>query len=109
MAGQPESSRFWALFDTALQYYQKQTGIKLSRNSLAVQLRGLHSEHDIINVLQDRAKALHTIREKDRILKAIEATVSVLTPLSGHASLADCTGLVCQRTLMARSTSLTFF
>ena len=41
--------------------------------------------------------------------KAIKATVSILTPLSDAASLVDVVGLVCQKTLMACSTSPTFF
>ena len=110
MTEQPETARFRELFDTALQDYQKQTGIELSKDPdhpLALQLQRLHSEDDITNLLQDRAKAFDTIREKDRILKAIKTTVSVLTSLSGDASLADNFGLVCQRTLVACSTSLT--
>jgi hypothetical protein len=112
MAEQPESARFRALFDAALRNYHKQTGIELSKDSkhpLAVQLRNLHSEDDITKLLQGRAKALDTIREKDRMLKAIKATVSVLTPLSGAVSFADAVGLVRQGTLVASSTSLTIF
>jgi len=112
MAEQPEAARFRTLFDTALQDYQNQTGNELSKDSkhpLAVQLQSLHSEDDITNLLQDREKALDTIREKDRMLKAIKTTVSVLTPLSVAASLADDVGLVCQRILVACSTSLTTF
>ena len=100
MAEQPESARFRALFDNALQDYHKQTGIELSKDSehpLAVQLQILHSEDDITNLLHNQAKAFDTIRENDRILKAIKAIVSVLTPLSVAASLADDVGLVCQR------------
>ena len=104
-----ESGRFRALFDTALQDYQKQTGIEFSKDPLAVQLQSLHSEDDITKLLQDRAKALDTIRENDRMLKAIKTTVSVLTPLSGAVSLADAVGLVRQGTLVPCSTSLTLF
>ena len=114
MAEQPESARFRELFDAAKQAYQTQTGIELSKDSehpLAVELQSLHSENDIANLLQDRAKALDTIREKDRMLKAIETTVSVLTPLSWAASLAGTgvVGLVRQGTLVACSTSHPFF
>jgi hypothetical protein len=80
-----------------------------SKHPLAVQLQSLHSEDDITNLLQDRAKAFGTIREKDRILKAIKATVSVLTPLSGAVSLADTVGLVRQGKLVACSASLIIF
>lgn len=111
MAEQPESARFLALFDAALEDYQKQTGIELSTNPLAVQLQSVHSEDDIINLFHDRARALPVdiFREKDRMLKAIKTTVSILTPLSGGVSLANGVSLVCQRTLVACSTSLTFF
>ena len=109
MAEQPESARFRELFDIALQEYYKQTGIKLSKDSehpLAVQLQSLHSADDITNLLHDRAKALDTIREKDRILKAIKATVFILTPLSKVLSHAGAVGLVHQEALVACSTSL---
>jgi hypothetical protein len=82
---------------------------KDSKHPLAVQLQFLHSEDDITNLLQDRAKALDTVREKDRMLKAIKTTVSVLTPLSGAVSFADAVGLVRQGKLLACSTSLTIF
>jgi hypothetical protein len=110
MAEQQESARFRTLFDAALQDYQKQTGNELSKDSehpLAVQLQSCHSEDDVTNLLQERATAFDTIREKDRMLKAIKTTVSVLTPVSGAASVVDDVGLVCQRTLGACSTSLT--
>jgi hypothetical protein len=104
MAERPESARFRELFDTALQVYQKQTGIELSKDSehpLAVQLQSLHSEDDITDLLQGRLNALDKFQQNDRMLKAIKATVSVLTPLSGTVSLADAVGLVRQGTLVA--------
>ena len=100
MAEQPETARFRVLFDTALQDYQKQTGIELSKDSkhpLVVRLQSLHNEDDITNLLKDRANALDKFQENDRILKAIKATVSILTPLSKAAELADDVGLVRQK------------
>jgi hypothetical protein len=42
-------------------------------------------------------------------MKAIKAIVSILTPVSGAASLADVIGVVRQMALMADSTSLIYF
>jgi len=109
MADQSGSARFQALFESALEDYEKKTGITLSKHPLAVQLQSCHSEDDITDLLQGRAKAFDIFQEKDRMLKAIKVTVSILTPLSMAASLADAVGLVRQKAQVARSTSLTPF
>jgi hypothetical protein len=99
MADQSESARFQALFESALQNYQKQTGVTLSKHPLALQLQSCHTEDDITNLLQGQAKAFDTFREKDRILKTIKTTVSILTPLSKATSLVHAVGLVRQKAL----------
>jgi hypothetical protein len=112
MAEQPETARFRVLFDTALQDYRKQTGIELSNDSehsLVVRLQSLHNEDDIANLLKDRANALQNFQENDRILKTIKVTVSILTPLSKAASLADAVGVVRQKPPVVCSTPLTPF
>jgi hypothetical protein len=86
MAEQPELARFRELFDTALRDYDTQTSSKGSKHPLNVQLRGVRSEVDIKNLLQDRVKAFDTMREKNRMLKAIEIAVSILPPLTRVAS-----------------------
>jgi len=109
MADQSASPRFHALVVSALQAYESKTGVTLAQYPLAVQLQSCHSEDDITDLLQGRAKAFDIFQEKDRMLKAIKVTVSILTPLSMAASLADAVGLVRQKAPVACSTSLTPF
>ena len=107
MADQSGSPRFQALFESALQAYESKTGITLDQHPLAVDLQDCHSIDDITTLLQGRTQAFSDFRERDRMLKAIKATVTILTPLSDAASLA--VGLVRQKALIACSTSLTLF
>jgi hypothetical protein len=99
MADQTESTRFQKLFESALQDYQKQTGVTLSKHPLALQLQSCNTEDDITSLLQGQTKAFDTFREKDRMLKAIKAIVSILTPLSKATSLVHAVGLVRQKAL----------
>jgi hypothetical protein len=111
MAGQSGSARFHALFESALQVYERKTGITLAQHPLAADLQNCHSIDDITTLLQGRAQVFGDLRERDRMMEAIKATVSILTPLSDatSSSLADSVGLVCQKAQMACPTSLTFF
>jgi fungal STAND N-terminal Goodbye domain len=109
MAGQSGSARFQALFESALQAYERKTGITLVQHPLATDLQNCHSIDDITTLIQARAQAFGDIRERDRMMEAIKTTVSILTPLSDATSLADTVGLVCQKVLMACPTYLTFF
>jgi len=107
MAGPSRSAHFEALFESALQDYESKTGVTLAQHPLAVDFEGCHSTDDITTLLQGRAQAFSKI-QRDRMMKAIKATVSILTPLSDAPSLADAVGLVRQKVLIASSTSLTF-
>ena len=109
MADQSGPARFQALFESALQDYERKTGITLAQHPLAVDLQDCHSIDDITTLLQGRTQAFSDFRERDRMMKAIKTTVSILNPLSDAASLADVVGLVRQNALIAFSTSLTFF
>jgi hypothetical protein len=109
MAGQSGSARFEALFESALQNYQKTTGVALAQHPLAIDLQSCKSADDITTLLQDQIQAFSKFRESDRMMKAIRTTVSMLTPLSDAASLANTVGLVRQKAPIACSTSLTFF
>jgi hypothetical protein len=97
MADQSKSARFQALFESALQNYQNQTGVTLSKHPLALELQRCHSEDDITNLLQGQTKALDTFREKDKMLNAIKTIVSILTPLSKATSLVHAVGVVRQK------------
>ena len=64
---------------------------------------------DIITLLQDKVQAFSDFRQRDRIFKSIGVTVSILTPISAVASIADDAGLVCQNVLNTCLAFLTFF
>ena len=108
MSGQSESSRLSALFESALQDYEQKTKISLANHPLAEQLENCHSVEGLAAILRGQARANSAYQGSDRIMKSIKTTVSILTPLSSAASLADTFGLVCQNVLMACSTYLTF-
>ena len=111
MTEQPGSARFQALLDSALQEYEKKAGVTLpdSEDSLAIRLQRCHSIDDITTLLQDKAQAFNDLRQRDRIFKSINLTVSILTPISAGASVADDVGLVRQKVLRACLAFLTVF
>ena len=109
MADLPGSTHYRARFESALQAYEGKTGVALAQHPLALDLQNCHSIDDITTLLQGRTRDFTDFRERDRMMKAIKTTVSILTPLSNAASLADAVGLVRQKALIACSTPLTFF
>jgi hypothetical protein len=98
-----------ALFEETLQAYERETGITLDQHPLTVQLQSCHSIGDVATLLEGRTQAFGDFRERDRMIKAIKTTVSILDLLSDAASLANAIGLVGQKALMTCSTSLTIF
>ncbi len=111
MTDQPGSARFQALLESALQSYEKKAGIILAdwEDSLAIRLQRCHSIDDITSLLQDKAQAFNDFQQRDRIFKSIKATVSILTPISAVASVANDAGLVRQKVLKACLAFLTVF
>ena len=103
------SARFRVLFEPALQAYEKNTGITLAEHPLAQQLRSCHSIESITSVLLGEAQAFVEFGGRDRVIKSIKNTVSILSTLFATASLDDAMGLVRQKVLMACSTALTVF
>ena len=105
MADQPGSARFQALLESALLEYEKKAGITLAdrEDPLAIRLQRCHSIDDITTLLQDKAQAFNDLRlrQRDRIFKSIKVSVSILTPISVVASVADDVGLVRQKVLKA--------
>jgi len=99
MADKSGSAPFQALsFESALQAYQKKTGITLAQHPIAVDLQSCRSVGDVTTLLQGLALAVSDFRERDRMMKAIETTVTLLTPLSDSTSVTDA---VRQKWLMA--------
>jgi hypothetical protein len=98
MTDQQGSSRFQALLESALQVYEKKAGVTLAdlQDSLVIQLQSCHSIDHITTLLQDKVQAFDDLQQRDKIIKSIKATVSILTPISAVASIADHAGLVCQ-------------
>jgi len=107
MAHQSESPRFQALFEHALQAYEKKAGVSLAQHPLAIKLQSCDTVEAITGLLQDQAQAFAHLQESDKIMKSIKMTVSILSKISSAASLADASGLVRQKGLMAYVTSLT--
>jgi hypothetical protein len=95
MAEQSESTRFQALFDSALQAYERKTGVTLAQHPLAVQIQSCQSVEDMTSLLEGEARTLGDSRQGDRIMQPIKTIVSILTRLSDAASLADALSPVC--------------
>ena len=106
MAHQSESARFKALFESALQAYEKKTGVCLARHPLAIKLQSCHTVEAITGLLQDQAQAFRDLQGSDKIMKSLMTTVSILSKLSSTASLAF--GLVRQKGFMTCLPSLNF-
>jgi hypothetical protein len=96
MAHQSQSAHFQALFESALQAYEKRTGVSLARHPLAIKLQNCDSVESVTDLLQDQARAFGDLQESDKIMKSIKATVSILSKLSSAAFLADAFDLVRQ-------------
>jgi hypothetical protein len=97
MSDHSGSARFQTLFESALQAYERKTGITLAQYPFAVDLQNCDSIDGITTLLQDRTQAFNDFRERDRMVKAIRTTVSILAPLSQAAAFADAVGLVRQK------------
>jgi hypothetical protein len=109
MTDQPGSARFQKLLESAVKAYEKKEGVTLadSEDPLAKGLQGCRSADEIATLLQGQAQAIDIFQQRDRIFKSIKIIVSILSPISSGASVADNVGLVCRKVRMACFTSLT--
>jgi hypothetical protein len=89
----PSQSRLQALFEAALQDYEKQTGIILAKHPLAEQLQECDSVESVTAVLREQTQAFSEFR-RDKIMKPLKNAVSVLHKLSATADLGQSIGLV---------------
>ena len=108
MADQSGSPRIQQLFESTLQTYHEKTGITLAQHPLAEKLQSFHTVQDVITLLRGQAQAFND-SQRDRIINSINATLSILTPLSATASFTDAFGLVRRVMPMECFTSLTVF
>jgi fungal STAND N-terminal Goodbye domain len=89
------SGRLQVLFDTALQSYEKQTGMRLIDHPLARQLENCHSVDSIMDILQQQARALTDFRRDDgKAMNSLKRAVYVLHALSSSTTLGEGVGLV---------------
>ena len=105
MGEQSGSAHFQTVFDSALQAYEKETGVPLADHPLAAQLQDCHSVESITSLLQQQAKDFSDFRGKSRIMKLIDNTVSILFILSSNTALGGSIGLVRQNTVISCSKS----
>ena len=90
MANPSGSTPFQELsFESALQAYQKKTGITLAQHPIAVDLQSCYSAEDITTLLQRRVQPVNDFRVRDRMMKAIKTIVTFLTPPPDATSLTD--------------------
>jgi hypothetical protein len=109
MADQTASTRFQALFDSAVHAYEKNTGVTLAEHPLALQLHDCPDVQSITSLLQNQVTLFGDFRQNDRIMKLIESTVSILGVLSSTVALGGPIGLVIHNVRIGYSTCLTAF
>ena len=99
MAHQSESARFQALFEPALQAYEKKVGVSFAQHPLAIKLQSCDTVEAITGLLEGQAQAFVHLQGSDKIMRSIKVTVSILSKISSAASLADTFGLVRKKAL----------
>lgn len=103
MSYQSRSSLLWGLFEAGLQDCEQKTKVVLTEYSLTKQLQNCHSVGSITALLQGQNRTFGEVRGRDRIMKSIKSTVSVLCRFSAMATLGDGTGLVRRKALIGVS------
>jgi hypothetical protein len=104
MSDQLGSSRFEALFESALHDYEKQTGIPLAKHPLAEQFQNCQSVESVTTLLQEQARAFSEFRGSDKIMKSLKSVVSALSRVSAVTTLGHNIGMVCPWILTKCST-----
>ena len=107
MSDQSGSSPFQAVFESALQDYEKQTGISLANHPLAGQLQNCQSVESVTTLLQEEAQSFSKFRESDKIFKSLKGVVSALSGVSAITAFGQAFSTVCPRQLVGCSTFLT--
>ena len=94
MSNQSGSSHLQVLLETALQDYEKQTGIALDKHPLAEKLQNCDSVESVTTVLCEQARSFGEFRGKDKVLKPLKNAVSALYKLSAAADFGRSIGPV---------------
>jgi hypothetical protein len=77
------SSHLRVILD-ALNDYAKETGIDLAKNPFSTSLQGCNSPEDILQLIQDKAKAFKQFREGNRtLINWLKPVVSVVHAFAG--------------------------
>ena len=105
MSDQSRSTRCPALFESALQTYEKNTGISLPEHPITLQLENCHSVESITAALQTQLQPSSDVGGSDRVKELIRSTISILSTLSTNVALDCALGLVRRTMLMSCSTS----
>jgi hypothetical protein len=96
------TSRFAALFESALLDYENQTGTSLAEHPLTQQLENCDSVESITATLHEKARAFSEFRGSDgRMMRSLKSTVSVLYTLSTSSTLGEAVALVLLRAMMS--------
>jgi len=96
MSDQSESRSFrlHVLFEAALRDYEHQTGMALTKHPFAEQLQNCNSIESVTAVLCEQTQAFSDFRGRDKIMKPLTNSLSVLYQLSATAGLGQNFGLV---------------
>jgi len=94
MTDQLGSSHLQSLFDAALQDYKAKTGIALGEHPLAEELQNCDSIESVTAVLNSQTEAFNEFQGKDKILKPLKNTLSILNKISAAAKFGQDVGLV---------------
>jgi len=94
MGEQSGPSRLRVLFEAALDDYEKQTGIALAKHPLAEQLQTCVSVESVTEVFREQTQAFSEFRGRDKIMKPLKNSVSVLYKLTAAANFGQDIGLV---------------
>ena len=92
--GEPGLSRLRALFDAALEGYEKQTGIALAKHPLAERLQNCVSVESVADIFREQTQSFSEFRGNDKIMKLLKNSVSVLYKLTAAANFGQHIGLV---------------
>ena len=99
MSEESGESRLRALFEAALEDYEKKTGIALADHPLAQQLQNCVSVESVAEVFREQTQVFSEFRGRDKIMKFLKNTISVLYNLTAVANIGHDFGLVRSYTL----------